>query len=244
MATFVLVHPAWMGGWCWRKVTPLLGGRGHEVHTPTLTGLGERAHLARRDVGLATHVEDVVRMLECEDLSGVILVGNSSAGAVITGVADRVPERIGQVVYLDAFVPEDGQSLFDIIPPDRRPAMEALVETEGKGWLLPRFAAPPWEKFVPQAWHITDEADLRWVLPRLVPTPFAHFKDAVRRANPVAEKLPRRFIRCEWPHPTFDRHASMARETEGWQCHALAAPHLPFITHPRELAGLLHEITG
>ena len=121
MATFVLVHPALFGGWCWKKVSPLLHARGHAVHTPTLTGLGERVHLARPEVGLDTHVDDVVNLLTYEDLHDVVLVGNSSGGVVITGVVDRVPERIGHLVYLDAFVPEDGQSMLDIIPPERRP---------------------------------------------------------------------------------------------------------------------------
>ena len=153
MATFVLVHPAWFGGWCWKKVSPLLRARGHDVFTPTLTGLGDRAHLARPEVGLATHVEDVANVLMYEDLSGVVLVGNSSGGMVITGVADRAPERIGRLVYLDNFEPEDGQCLLDLVPPDRRPTMEALVAVEGAGWLLPRFAAAPWERFVPEVWQ-------------------------------------------------------------------------------------------
>jgi pimeloyl-ACP methyl ester carboxylesterase len=242
MATFVLVHPAWLGGWCWKKVTPLLRARGHDVYTPTLTGLGERAHLARPDVGLETHIEDVVRVLKYEDLSDVILVGNSSGGVVITGVADRVLEQIAHVVYLDAFVPEDGQSMLDIIPPDRRRAMEMLVRTEGEGWLLPRFAAAPWEKFVPDAWRVTDEADLRWMLARLAPTPFRHFKDPVRRRNPAAQNLQRTYIRClQWPHAGFDRYADTARRTARWRCRELAAPHLPYVTHPSELVELLLE---
>src|SRR5919197_1350618 len=93
MATFVLVHPAWFGGWCWKKVAPLRRSRGHEVYTPTLTGLGERAHLARPEIGLETHVEDIVRVLEYEELRRVVLVGNSSAGVVITGVAGSVSQR-------------------------------------------------------------------------------------------------------------------------------------------------------
>lgn len=242
MATFVLVHPAWFGGWCWKKVAPLLRAREYAVYTPTLTGLGERAHLARPEVGLETHIEDVVNVLKYEDLSGVILVGNSSGGVVITGVADRVPERIARVVYLDAFVPEDGQCMLDIIPPDRRPAMETLVQTEGQGWLLPRFAAAPWEKFVPEAWRITDAADLRWMLARLAPTPFGHFKDPVRRQNPAAEKLPRTYIRClQWPSASFDRYADAAHRMEGWRCRELAASHLPYITQPREVVELLLE---
>ena len=107
MAAFVLVHPAWFGGWSWRKVVPLLVEAGHSVHTPTLTGLGERSHLATPEIGLGTHIDDVVQILEFEDLHDVILVGSSSSGAVITGVADRAPERIAKVVYLDAFVPAD-----------------------------------------------------------------------------------------------------------------------------------------
>ena len=187
-------------------------------------------------------MEDIANVLSYEDLSGVILVGNSSGGMVITGVADRIPERIAGMVYLDAFVPEDGQCLLDIIPPDRRPAMEALVETEGQGWLLPRFAAAPWETFVPEAWRVTDEADLRWISARLAPTPFGHFKDPVRCKNPVAEALPRTYIRClQWPHAGFDHYADAARRTPGWCCHELAAPHLPYVTHSPELVELLHK---
>ena len=146
MATFVLVHPAWFGGWCWKKVVPLLRAQGHEVHTPTLTGLGERAHLATPEVGLSTHIADVVNVMSYEDLGDVVLVGNSSGGNVITGVADRVPERIAQLVYLDAFVPADGQGIVDMLPPDRRQTVEALVQAEGDGWLWPRFSPAPWEE--------------------------------------------------------------------------------------------------
>src|SRR5690349_1170533 len=108
MTTFTLIHPAWFGGWCWRDVARPLRAAGHDVFTPTLTGLGDRAHLATRDVTLSTHVEDVVRLLEFEDLHDVTLVGSSSTGTVITAVADRCPERVGTLVYLDAFVPSDG----------------------------------------------------------------------------------------------------------------------------------------
>ena len=146
--TYVLIHPAWFGGWCWKKVTPLLRAQGHEVFTPTLTGLGERAHLARPEVGLEIHVRDIINVIEYENRRNVILVGNSSGGMVITGAADHVPERIAHLVFLDAFVPTDGQSMLDVIPPDRRPALEAFVQKEGDGWLLPRFAPPPWEKLV------------------------------------------------------------------------------------------------
>ena len=103
--TYVLIHPAWFGGWCWKKLTPLLRAQGHEVSTPTLTGLGERAHLARPEIGLEIHVRDITNVIEYEDLRNVILVGNSSGGMVMTGVADDMSERIAHLVFLDAFVP-------------------------------------------------------------------------------------------------------------------------------------------
>jgi pimeloyl-ACP methyl ester carboxylesterase len=245
MAVFVLVHPAWLGGWCWKKLVPLLEEHGHTVHTPTLTGLGERFHLAHPGVVLQTHVDDVVNVLTYADLRELILVGTSSGGAVITGVADRVPERIAQLVYVDAFVPEDGQALWDLIPPQRRPPMKALVDTEGFGWLLPRFAPEPSEQFARQAWQVTDEADLAWMLARLRPTPFGHFTSPVRLVNPAAEQLPKTYIRCHrWPNPTFDRHAQTAEQDPRWRLLHLDSSHLPYITNPHELAPMLLELAA
>jgi pimeloyl-ACP methyl ester carboxylesterase len=241
-AVHVLVHAAWHGGWCWKKVAPLLRERGHEVHTPTLTGLGDRAHLINPEIGLETHIQDVVNILEYEDLNRVILVGHSSSGAVITGVAERVPERLAHIVYLDAFVPADGQSLMDLIPPERRQDMEQRVLAEGLGWLLPSLAPAPWDQFLREAWRIADDADRRWMLARLGPAPFRIFKDPVRRSNLTASKLVRTFIRClQWPNPVFDHTADIARRTAGWRCRELAASHEPFVTHPQELANLLLE---
>jgi pimeloyl-ACP methyl ester carboxylesterase len=238
--TFVLVHPAWHGSWFWKKVTPLLRHGGHTVSTPTLTGLGERTHLARPEIGLDVHVSDVVNVLEHDDLRDVVLVGHSSSGAVVTGVADRAPERIGQVVYLDAFVPEDGQGVFDLIAPERRRVLEELVRTEGSGWLLPRFAPPPWETIVRDLWGVTDSTDAHWMIERLAPTPVGHFRDAVRRRNPAAEKLPRTYVRClQFPNPRFDQHAEMARQTPGWRYRELNASHHAALTIPDEVARML-----
>jgi pimeloyl-ACP methyl ester carboxylesterase len=236
---FVLVHAAWHGGWCWKKVVPLLQKRGHFVVTPTLTGLGERAHLARPEVGLATHITDVVNVLRSDDLRDVVLVGHSSSGAVVTGIADRAPERIARVVYLDAFVPDDGQSVLDLLAPERRQAFESLVQGEGQGWLVPRFAPPPWETIVRDLWGVRDDADVKWILERLVPTPIGHFKDTVRRSNPAAAKLPCTYIRCpKYPSARFDQHAETAKKTPGWQFRELPASHLPFVTVPDALVEL------
>jgi pimeloyl-ACP methyl ester carboxylesterase len=245
MAVFVLVHPAWFGGWCWKKLVPLLEEHGHRVQTPTLTGLGERCHLAHPGVVMQTHVDDVVNVLTYEDHREVILLGTSSSGAVVSGVADRVPERISQLVYVDAFVLENGQALWDLIPPHRRPPMEALVETEGFGWLLPRFSAEPWEQFARQAWQVTDEADLSWMLARLRPTPFGHYTGPVRLVNPAAGRLPRTYIRCcRWPNPSFDRYAQAASQDPCWRLLQLESSHLPYITNPHELASMLLDLTA
>ena len=120
MATFVLVHGAWAGGWAWSRVAPLLRKRGHEVFTPTLTGVGERRHLATADVDLDTHITDIVNVLTYEDLYQVLLVGWSYGGLVVSGVLDQVPERLARVIYLDAEVPRDGESEFDVAAPDFR----------------------------------------------------------------------------------------------------------------------------
>ena len=242
---FVLVHPAWHGAWFWKRVVPLLRQRGHLVFTPTLTGLGERSHLARAEVGLDVHVTDVVNVLKYEDLHDVILVGHSSSGAVITGVADRAPAQIALVVYLDAFVPEDGQAVLDLITPERRQMMEGLVKTEGNGWLLPRFAPPPWETIVRDMWGVTDEDDVRWMLDRLGPTPFGHLKDPVHRTNPAAEKLSRAYIRCrQFPNPRFDQHAEMAQRSALWRYRELAAPHHAAITMPDTVTDLLLQLAS
>jgi pimeloyl-ACP methyl ester carboxylesterase len=215
------------------------------VRTPTLTGLGERSHLAHPGIVMRTHIDDVTSVLTYDDLRGVILAGTSSSGAVISGVADRVPERVAQLVYLDAFVPEDGQAVFGLIPPQRRPAMEALVESEGFGWLLPRFAAQPWEQFIRQAWQVADEDDLQWMLARLRPTPFGHFTGPVRLANPTAERLPRTYIRCRgFPHPGFDRYAQAASQGRRWRLLQLESNHLPYITSPHKLAPMLLELVA
>ena len=190
-------------------------------------------------------LDDVVYVLKFEDLHDVVLVGHSSSGAVITGVADRSPERIAHVVYLDAFVPEDGQAVLDLVTPDRRKAMEALAKSEGQGWLLPRFAPAPWDTIVRDMWGVTSDDDRRWMLERLVPTPLGHFTDPVQRTNPLAERLPRAFIRCvQFPNPRFDQHAEMAQRSTHWRYRELAASHHAAVTAPETLTTVLLELAS
>lgn len=196
-ATYVLVHPAWHGGWCWKKVTPLLRARGHDVYTPTLTGLGERSHLSHPELGLETHIQDIVNVLKFEDVNRAILVGHSSSGSVITGVADQVPQQIAHLVYLDAFVPTDGQTMMDVIPPDRRQGMEQWVRAEGRGWLLPSLAPAPWDQFLREAWRITDEADRQWILPASARRPSRYSKTlCVVQIRPRSNSSARSFAVC------------------------------------------------
>src|SRR2546421_3006877 len=137
MATYVLVAGAWLGAWAWREVEAGLRRRGHTVHPVTLTGLGDRVHLARPEVDLDTHVTDVLQLLRFEDLRDVVLVGHSYATMVITGVADRAPERLAQLVYLDTGPLPPGQALLDYSPPEAQEALRRSVAERGDGWLLP-----------------------------------------------------------------------------------------------------------
>src|SRR5215203_5818244 len=175
MTTYVLAHGGWHGGWSWKKVTPLLRAAGHAVATPTLTGLGERAHLLSPEIGLETHVQDILGVLEYEDLAGVVLVGHSSGGMVVMAVADRAPGRVAHLVYLDAFVPQTGQALVDLPPADRRAVFVEQARTAGEGWRVP---APPERN------GVIDEADLAWVRPRLGPQPLATFTEPLRLTRP------------------------------------------------------------
>ncbi len=149
MTTYVLVSGAWLGGWCWQSVARNLRARGHQVYPVTLTGLGERVHLAHPGVDLETHIRDVVNVLEYEDLTDVMLVGHSYAGAVITGVADRRPDRLAQLVYLDTGPLGDGQALLDFYPPDHRDRIQRQVAEHGDGWKWP---LPPFEELLIPAW--------------------------------------------------------------------------------------------
>ena len=137
MTTFVLVHGGWAGSVVWRLLAPRLRKAGHEVYAPTLTGIGAREHLLSREIDLDTHIQDVIGVIDDADLSDIVLVGHSYGGMVISGVADRVPEEVASLVYLDAFVPENGQSLFSLLPPER-----PLTTVPGVDWLVaPRTSA-------------------------------------------------------------------------------------------------------
>ena len=238
MATFVLVHGAWHGGWCWKRVSPLLRAAGHEVLTPTLTGLGEREHLMSKNIGLETHIQDLLNVLEFEDLREVVLVGHSYAGMVIAGVADRAAQRIAHLVYLDAFVPEDGKSLGDYQPPEFLQFFRDKTRTEGEGFKLPCVIPP-------EAFGVTKAADLAWLRPRLRPHPFQTKLDAVRLTNSEAALIARTYIYCNNPSVgVFDQFADRFKHDPSWRYVELATGHDAMVTAPADLAAVLLRATS
>ncbi len=232
MATLVLVHGAWHGGWCWQRVAPALRRAGHEVYAPSLTGLGERRHLASRTVDLATHIEDVVALLEMEDLSDVLLVGHSYGGMVVTGAADRVARRISRLVYLDAFVPEDGRCLLEYVVPERAARMREEGERTG-------FVTPP-----PMSlWGLTRPEDLSFVGPREVRHPYATMSQPIRLAGESA--LPRTFVYCSSPATgSFDQFAAKYRRDPAWRFHELKTGHDAMLLMPEAVTRILLEETA
>jgi pimeloyl-ACP methyl ester carboxylesterase len=233
MATFVVVHGAWSAAWAWRKMRPLLRARGHELFTPTHTGLGERSHLAHPGIDLEAHIADVLAVLEFEDLRDVILVGHSYGGMVATGVADRAHQRISQLVYLDAFVPRNGQSLFDLAGEATRARASEAARDMGEGWRLPANPMPP----------DTSHADLDWALPRRMMQPLKTFEQPLALTG-AAERLPRTYIYCTkaGPGDGFRQFAERAKAEDGWRYEELDASHNPHITMPQTLCALFDEI--
>jgi pimeloyl-ACP methyl ester carboxylesterase len=234
MATFVLVHGGWIGGWCWRRLVPLLAAAGHETFAPTLTGFGDREHLLNAEVDLNTHIQDVVALLETEELSGVVLVGQSYAGMVITGVAERVPERIASLVYLDAFVPGDGQSLADLVGPQMMATLREQAQEHGDGWRVPPLP--------PEACGVTEPRDVEWMRRRMGFHPLRTMLQALSVRNPSAASLPRTFIYCSKPPMGFFEPFAAKARAEGWKYRELPAGHSAMITAPRELAAMLMEV--
>jgi pimeloyl-ACP methyl ester carboxylesterase len=230
----VLVHGGWHGGWCWQRVARYLRAAGHQVFTPTLTGLGERAHLGAGRVDLAMHIEDIARMLEAEELSDVILVGHSYAGMVITGVADRLRSKLAGLVYLDAFVPDDGKCVMDYFAPDRRAILARMGEASGALAPLP-----------PKVLGVSDPDQVAWLGRRLTPQSYATFTQKLVLSNGGAGSLPRSFVYCSNPPSgSFDQFAQRLRDDPDWRFYVLETGHDCMITDPDGVARILLETAG
>ncbi|UUV30755.1 alpha/beta hydrolase [Amycolatopsis roodepoortensis] len=232
MATFLLVHGAWHSGRAWDRLVPLLESAGHRVLAPSLTGYGDKAHLLGPEVGLGTHIDDVVDLIEDGRLDDVVLVGHSYAGMVISGVAHRVPERIAHLVFLDAMVPEDGEAAVDVLPVTKQ-----LIDVAVDGWRVPPMPEqpPPLGLF-----GVTDPEDAAWLRSMLSDHPVGCLQEPVRLDDPAARTIPRTHVHCVGAEP-----AGITRRPvpAGERVRELPTGHDCMITMPGELAGLLLEAT-
>ena len=231
-ATFLVCHGAWSAGWAWKKMHPLVAARGHRLVTPTCTGLGERAHLANPSIDLETHIEDVLNVITYEDLRDIVLIGHSYGGMVATGVADRARDRINQLIYLDAFVPKEGESLLDLLNEQERQRMRALAKA-GDGWRVPPNPTPP----------DTPPADLEWLAERRVDMPLKCFETKLRLHGGNLT-LPRSYIYATRVSPVdaFGPFAARARSEPGWRYLEIDASHSPHVTAPEALMALLQKV--
>lgn len=234
--TFVLVHGAWHGGWCWRRVADRLRTRGHTVFAPTLTGLGERVHLLTPDIDVNLHGRDIRNVLRYEDLSGVVLVGHSYGGPVISAVADAEPGRIRQLVYLDSGIVEDGQALLDRLPPEvAAQRVASAIDVDGTRC----FPVPP-----AAAFGVTDVADAAWLDRLLVPQPLRTFEAPIHLSGSVGNGLPSSYIVCSDPvYAPLEASRQWARRA-GWPMHELATGHDAMVCDDAALVEMLEELAN
>lgn len=220
--TFVLIHGAWHGAWCWQFLTPLLEARGHEVIAPTLAGMGERAGEISEDITLDTHIDEVVDLLENRRVQNAVLVGHSYAGVVISGVADRVPYRLRRLVFLDAVIIEDGQTL-------------GGARMTGRAAALPPMPA--------SSFGVVDAVERAWVESNLKPHPANTFATPLRLSHPLGNGLRCIYVACTRPAmASVGRYLQMARTRLGWRVEELATGHDAMVTAPAQLAALLERI--
>jgi pimeloyl-ACP methyl ester carboxylesterase len=228
LATIVVAHGAWSSAWAWQKMRPLLREAGHEVFTPSYTGLGERGHLASPAIDLDTHIADILGVLKFEDLNDVVLIGHSYGGMVATGVADRSEGRVTKLIYLDAFAPRDGQSLFDLVGPEIELRMRQGASQAGDGWKVPPNPMPP----------DTPPEYVAWATPRRLSQPVKTFEQKLRLSSRAPPR--RGYIYCLRlpPYDFFGPFAKRAK-AEGWLYADMDASHNPHVTAPHALRDVL-----
>lgn len=222
-ATFVLVHGAWHGGWCWRRVSDRLMAKGHYVIAPTLSGVGERSHLPPDSIGLSTQINDVVGEIRWKDLSGIVLVGHSYGGMVITGVAEQLRDRISAIVYLDAFLPADGQSLFDITH-TTPPAVLAI-------------------KPHPASYFHVNATDSAWVDSKLTPHPIGCFTEKLKVTGAYQSIARKIYVRAPlFQMPAFDHYLEQCRADRTWKTETVTCGHDVMIDQPDVLTAILEKL--
>ncbi len=235
MSTFVLVHGAWHGSWCWKRVRRELQQLGHEVYTPTLTGLADRSHLLTRDVDLSTHISDIVNLIRWEELSNVTLCGHSYAGAVITGVADRIPDRLSALVYLDAFLPEHGESVLDNVHEPQRSMIIEATRKAGEGWKAPH---------IPPAVFNVNAHDREWVERQCTLHPFACFEERIQLTGGIRSVNNVTYIFASgWEDTPFPRAHERAK-AKGWRTVSVPCGHEVMLDRPEDLTRALVAAAG
>jgi pimeloyl-ACP methyl ester carboxylesterase len=230
---FVLVHGAWHGGWCWRRVSDMLQEKGHKVLAPTLTGLGERSHLMSKDIVLDTHIADIVNVIQWEDLADICLVAHSYGGWPVSGAIEQVLDRISSVIYLDAFVPEDGQRGFDFASEFSR---KAMMEAMAKGAAA---SGPPKAEIFQ-----VNEKDRAWVDSKLTPQPLGvalHPIKLTGAREKVAKKI---YIRAPaYPQPAFDKYYAAKKADPSWRTYEVDGGHDVMIDRPQRLVEIMLEVS-
>jgi pimeloyl-ACP methyl ester carboxylesterase len=230
--TFVLVHGAWHGGWCWPRVADRLRARGHIVFTPTLTGLGERAHLLHPGINLTLHVADVVSVIKYEQLADIVLVGHSYGGCVISGVAEAMPDAIRSIVFLDAFIPDSGEAMLDLVQPAVEEVIRAAL-TRGDTTVPVRDAA---------AFRV-NEKDRAWVDSLSRPQPMGTMTEKIKLTG-ARERIPKKtYIRATgYPNVSFDKAYARTKADRSWRTYEVACGHDVMIDDPDRLTEILLEV--
>ena len=230
--TFVLVHGAWHGGWCWRRVADLLEKQGHKVFTPTLTGLGERSHLLRAGIDVSTHVTDVVNVIKWEGLRDVVLCGHSYGGLVVSGVAEQAADKIGSIVFLDAFVPENGDSMAGLTSDAVREQLKA-ANARGDLGVPARSAAA----------FLVNEKDQAWVDAMCVPQPIGTMTEVMKLTGARETIAKKSYIRAgAYPNPGFDKALERVKADKSWRVYSVPCGHDVMVDMPDRLAEILVEV--
>jgi pimeloyl-ACP methyl ester carboxylesterase len=241
MATYVLVGGAWLGAWVWKSVVRALRAHGHDVYPLSLTGMGERVHLARPETDLATHITDVVNLIRYEDLTDVVLVGHSYAGWVVTGAADRVPTALSSLVYCDSAPGPNGLALLDIQSPQGQAELRRIVATDGEGWYLPFPGFPG----LGEASSITglDAAAQDLMLRKAAPQPLRTWTQPLQLTQTEPPTYRRAAILCEDGQRLLDSGVMAPfLSGTGWHILKLDTGHWPMLSKPEELSRLLHQL--
>ena len=244
MAMYVLIGGAWIGAWAWRDVTRDLRARGHDVYPLSLTGLAERVHLGNAEVNLTTHITDVINLIEFEDLKEVVLVCHSYSGIVAPGVADRIPDRLSRLVYVDTAPLPSGMSMLDMNSPAGQAELRATVDREGEGWKLP---VPPFEEIGKMAsLNGLGDAERARFRAKAVPHPFGTYTESLKLTRATPPAIPQYLIACDNARKMIDAGGPMLAflQEPGWSIEMLDTGHWPMLSKPAELAAILDRITS